>query len=109
MGAAILSGSSAKVLQVAEEIALAHHERWDGTGYAGLAGEAIPLRARIVSVCDVYDALISLRPYKQPWPVEAAVAEIDRQRDHHFDPRVVEAFFDIMATPQTPVDGPAAG
>jgi putative two-component system response regulator len=97
IGARILAGSAAPILQLAEEIALAHHERWDGTGYAGLEGDAIPLRARIVAVCDVYDALTSERPYKQAWPVCAALEEIDHQAGRHFDPRVVGAFFDAVA------------
>lgn len=69
-----------------------HHERWDGTGYPeGLAGEAIPLLARIFSVADVYDALRSQRPYKPAWPREQALAELHRQAGHQFDPRVVQA------------------
>jgi diguanylate cyclase (GGDEF)-like protein len=71
----------------------AHHERWDGRGYPdGLAGTAIPLAARIFAVCDVYDALISNRPYKRAWTREAAVAEIIRESGRHFDPEVVRAF-----------------
>jgi putative two-component system response regulator len=96
IGASILSSSAVPVLQAAEEIALAHHERWDGTGYAGIAGTAIPLRARIVSVCDVFDALTSDRPYAEAWSSDAALAEIDARRGHHFDPSVVQAFFDAI-------------
>jgi HD-GYP domain-containing protein (c-di-GMP phosphodiesterase class II) len=71
----------------------AHHERWDGRGYPdGLAGTTIPLAARIFAVCDVYDALISDRPYKRAWTHEAAVAEIIRESGRHFDPEVVRAF-----------------
>ena len=79
---------------MAEEIALAHHERWDGKGYPyGLAGEAIPLNARIVAVADVLDALTHTRPYKRPWSVDEALSEIGRQSGYHFDPRVVGACF----------------
>ncbi len=92
-GAAILSGSKSDVLQIAEEIAHHHHEWWNGCGYpVGLKGEAIPLSARIVAVADVFDALTHDRPYKGPWPVPTAVAEIHRLAGHQFDPRVVGAF-----------------
>ena len=92
IGAKILSGSTSRVLQLAAEIALAHHERWDGSGYAGLQGEAIPLCARIVSVADVFDALMHERPYKAAWSLEAAVTEIGRQSGTQFDKQVVTAF-----------------
>jgi putative two-component system response regulator len=95
IGARIMAGSSSPILQLAEEIALTHHERWDGTGYAGLAGDAIPLSGRIVAVADVLDALLHARPYKPAWPLEDAVAEIRRQSGRQFDPRVVEAFLTL--------------
>jgi len=96
-GAAILAGSASPVLQMAEEIALTHHERWDGLGYpAGLRGRDIPLAGRIVAVADVFDALISERPYKDAWPVERAVAEIAAQAGRHFDPGVVAAFLAVQ-------------
>ena len=77
IGARILSGSTNELLMMAEQIALTHHERWDGHGYpSGLAGEAIPLPGRIVTVADVFDALTHRRPYKEPWPVHVAVREI---------------------------------
>ena len=96
-GAAILSGSRAPIMRMAEEIALTHHERWDGGGYpAGLAGEAIPLVGRICAVCDVFDALLSPRPYKEPWPLEEALEELRSQRGKHFDPAVVDAFLGIV-------------
>ena len=83
----------------AREVARHHHERWDGTGYPdGLAGEQIPLSARIVAVADVYDALISERPYKHAWPRGEAVAEIRRLSGSHFDPAIVDAFIDLYAT-----------
>jgi hypothetical protein len=77
----------------AGEVARSHHERWDGTGYPdGLAGDAIPFAARIAAVADVYDALTSVRPYKQAWPAREAMDEIRRLSGTHFDPAVVEAF-----------------
>jgi putative two-component system response regulator len=92
-GAAILSGSSSDVLKAAEEVARCHHEWWNGTGYPnGLSGDEIPLRARIVALADVFDALTHKRPYKHAWPIDAAVAEIHRLRGLQFDPRVVDAF-----------------
>jgi response regulator RpfG family c-di-GMP phosphodiesterase len=97
IGAALLSGSRTLLLQVAEAIALTHHERWDGSGYpAGLRGEDIPLAARITAVCDVFDALLSHRPYKRAWTLEATVAEIEAQRGRHFDPRVADAFLALV-------------
>jgi putative nucleotidyltransferase with HDIG domain len=92
-GAQILSGSESGVLRLAEEIARTHHERWDGAGYpSGLAGEDIPLSGRIVAVADVFDALTHARPYKAPWPVADALAEIRRGAGSHFDPAVAAAF-----------------
>ncbi len=96
IGARILSGSRFALLRLAEEIAFSHHERWDGSGYAGLAGEQIPLAGRIVAVADVFDALTQKRPYKPAWPLEEAIAEIERQRGMQFDPNVVEAFLRVV-------------
>jgi response regulator RpfG family c-di-GMP phosphodiesterase len=93
IGASILSGSSSPLLRMAEEIALTHHERWDGGGYPrGLSGEEIPLVGRICAVCDVFDALTSKRPYKDAWLPAQALDEIWAQRGRHFDPRLVELF-----------------
>jgi putative two-component system response regulator len=93
IGGTILAGSSFPVLRLGEEIALTHHERWDGTGYPyGLTGDDIPLAGRIVAVADVFDALTHSRPYKEAWPVHDAVAEIVRGGSTHFDPRVTAAF-----------------
>jgi len=79
--------------EMAREVARWHHERWDGTGYPdGLAGEAIPFVARLVAVADVYDALISQRPYKEAWPAEKAIAELRRLSGSHLDPEIVAAF-----------------
>jgi putative two-component system response regulator len=93
IGARILSGSTNELLTVAEQIALTHHERWDGNGYPHrLAGEAIPLPGRIVTVADVFDALTHRRPYKEPWPVAAAMREILAETGTKFDPAVIAAF-----------------
>ena len=95
-GAAILAGSAFAVLNLGEEIALTHHERWDGTGYpARLRGDAIPLAGRIVAVADVFDALCHDRPYKRAWPVDEAVAEIVGGAGAQFDPRIVSAFREL--------------
>jgi response regulator RpfG family c-di-GMP phosphodiesterase len=92
-GARILAGSRAPVLQLAQEIALTHHERWDGSGYPqGLAGDAIPITGRVVAVADVFDALTHERPYKPAWEVAAAVAEIGAGAGSQFDPSIVAAF-----------------
>jgi putative two-component system response regulator len=96
IGAKILSGSTSPWLQLAEEIALSHHERWDGRGYPQkLAGEDIPLVGRIVAVADVFDALTHERPYKKAWPVGEALAEIEAQSGRQFDERVLQAFFTL--------------
>ncbi len=97
VGAEILSGSQFPVLQMAEVIALTHHERWDGTGYPrGLKGEEIPLAGRIVALADFFDALTHERPYKKAWSVEETIDEILRQKGKHFDPRVVDAFLEVV-------------
>jgi putative two-component system response regulator len=107
IGSRILAGSSSTLLQLAERIALTHHERWDGKGYDGLAGDEIPLASRIVGVADVFDALTHERPYKAAWPVDQAVAEIQRNRGLQFDPEVVAAFELLdpttLVTPPEPV------
>ena len=83
-------------LRLAREIANYHQEKWDGSGYPeGLAGDAIPVSARLMAVADVYDALISRRVYKPPFPHEQAVAMITAGRGQHFDPDMVDAFVDI--------------
>jgi len=93
IGACILAGSPSPVICAAAEIARFHHERWDGCGYLdGLAGEQIPLGARIAALADVFDALTHARPYKEAWTVERAVAEIVDQRGRAFDPAIVDAF-----------------
>jgi putative two-component system response regulator len=82
-------------MEVASEIALGHHEKWDGSGYPnGLAGDDIPVSARLMALADVFDALISRRVYKEPIPLEEATAIIREGRETHFDPAVVDAFLD---------------
>ncbi len=97
IGAAILAGSRLPLLQMGERIALTHHERWDGEGYpARLKGEEIPLVGRICAICDVFDALTSKRPYKEPWPTEDALAEIESQAGKQFDAELVDAFLKLF-------------
>ena len=93
IGHAILQNSPSKLLQVAAEIAISHHEKFDGSGYPnGIAGRDIPLVGRIVAVADVFDALASERPYKKPWSVEEAMDLIKRESGKQFDPQCVDAF-----------------
>ena len=93
IGAKILSGSDSPIIQFAEQIALTHHECWDGSGYPhGIKGEAIPLAGRIVSVADVFDALTHVRSYKKAWSPEESAAEIVRLSGSKFDPRIVVQF-----------------
>ena len=92
IGHELLSGSQNRFIQAGALIALRHHERFDGSGYPdGLVGEAIPLEARIVAVADVFDALISPRPYKLAWDIEASLGYLYAQRGRLFDPRCVDA------------------
>lgn len=123
IGAQILDGDPN--FELAHQVAMYHHERWDGSGYPkGLAGEDIPMAARIVAIVDVFDALVSKRPYKKPWPVEDALREIASCSGSHFDPAVVEAFLrlhkrrghsqhggrnaDVKVTPRRALDGSKA-
>jgi putative two-component system response regulator len=93
IGASILAGHDSALLCSAHEIALNHHEKWNGAGYPnGLVGEAIPLFARIAAVADVFDALTMVRPYKRAWAIEDAHGEIIRLAGTHFDPDVAAAF-----------------
>ncbi len=97
MGAEIIGESSHELLRWSRIVALSHHEKWNGKGYPrGLAGEDIPVFGRVVAVADVYDALTSRRPYKEPWPVERAVSLIREERGEHFDPRMVDAFVEVL-------------
>lgn len=96
-GAKMLEQGGSVLLEMAEQIALSHHEKWDGTGYPkGLKGEEIPLEGRIVAVVDVLDALTSERPYKQAWTLEEAMNEIRAQSGRHFDPKVVDALEQVI-------------
>ena len=93
IGWEILKDSTSTIMLAAAEIALAHHEKFDGSGYPqGLVGEAIPLAGRIVAVADVFDALTSVRPYKEAWDIERAFAFVEEGRGKHFDPACVDAF-----------------
>jgi putative two-component system response regulator len=97
IGANILEGDDSDLMKCAGEIALTHHEKWDGSGYPhGLAGEAIPLTGRIAALADVFDALTSVRPYKKAWTVEAAVDLIKGNSGMHFDPDLVAVFLEQL-------------
>ena len=88
-----------EMLEHAANIALYHHEKWDGSGYpSGLKGNEIPLQARITAVADVYDAILSKRPYKDPWPIEKCLDYIRSQSGVHFDPEIIEIFFSNLQT-----------
>ncbi|MDP8263992.1 MAG: response regulator [Candidatus Aceula lacicola] len=97
LAAQLLTGSDSELMKMGETIALTHHEKWDGSGYpVGLKGEEIPLVGRIVAICDVFDALLSKRPYKKAWAIDDAVAEIGYASGKHFDPELVEFFLEII-------------
>jgi putative two-component system response regulator len=90
-------GKHVPFLQVAKEIAFSHQEKWDGSGYPqGLAGDAIPISARLMAIADVYDALISRRVYKPPFSHADSMQIIEQGRGRHFDPDVVDAFIAIQ-------------
>jgi putative two-component system response regulator len=96
IGAQILHGSTEGFLKLGEVIALTHHERWDGNGYPrGLSKTAVPLAGYITAIADVFDALTSKRPYKEPFPSERAFAIIREGRERHFHPEVSDAFFSV--------------
>jgi len=97
IGAKILQGSDAEFIKLGESVALSHHEKWDGSGYPnGDKGLEIPVAGRIVAIADVFDALTSKRPYKEPFTIEKSLAIVKKERGTHFDPDVVDAFFDIQ-------------
>ncbi len=97
IGAEIIGEHPSDVMRIARTVALRHHERWDGAGYPeGLRGEDIPLTARVVAVADVFDALLSTRPYKKAWSLEETVAEIRAQSGHHFDPRCTTSLLEFL-------------
>ncbi|PZA10752.1 two-component system response regulator [Rhodopseudomonas palustris] len=93
IGASILAGSRCELIRLAADIAVAHHERWDGTGYPNkLKGDEIPIAARIVAVADVFDALSTARPYKEAMPLPVARQHLENGRGLHFDPACVDVF-----------------
>jgi len=97
MGAEIIGGHDSEMLSMAREIALNHHEKYNGTGYPrGLKGEDIPLVARIVTIADVFDALTTERPYKKSWHVDDAINLLKEEAGQHFDPKLVDTFIEIM-------------
>jgi len=97
IGGRLLEGGNSDLLRMAYDIAMTHHEKWDGSGYPkGLSGEDIPIEGRISSVCDVFDALTSERPYKKEWSVQDAMDEILAQKGAHFDPHLVDTFVNIL-------------
>jgi cyclic di-GMP phosphodiesterase len=97
IGAAMLAGGRSALVQMAESIARSHHERWDGGGYPnGLAGDAIPIEARVVAVADFLDALTHERPYRNAWSLDKTVAAIVRERARHFDSTVVDALLTLL-------------
>ncbi|MCL4492940.1 MAG: response regulator [Nitrospirae bacterium] len=113
IGGKILGGTTLPLLELAREIAITHHERWDGNGYPlGLKGNDIPMSGRMVAVADVFDAITSERVYKAAWPIEKALTYIKEMREKQFDPEVVDAFFarqeEIIAIRKIKTDAPAA-
>ncbi|MBF0137724.1 MAG: two-component system response regulator [Magnetococcales bacterium] len=96
-GANIIGDHDAELLVAARDIALTHHEKWQGTGYPqGLQGEGIPLYGRIVAIADVFDAITSKRPYKKAWPMAEALELVKKEAGFHFDPRLAHIFLDIF-------------
>ena len=95
IGGEILASSTEEIIDTARQIALTHHERWDGNGYPdGLSGEEIPLAGRIVGLVDVFEALCSKRPYKEPYPMEVVLGIIRKERGRQFDPGMVDVFLE---------------
>ncbi len=94
LGSRLLGKGDSPILALAAIISLSHHEKWDGTGYPlGLAGTDIPIEGRITAVADVFDALSSERPYKRPFPLDKCLEILKEGRGKHFDPEVLDAFF----------------
>ena len=103
IGAAMLADGATRHMRMAETIARSHHEWWNGKGYPdGLAGDAIPLAARIVAVADVYDALTHARPYRAAWKRDRVIGELRRKTGTHFDPQVVQAFLEAVLSDRAP-------
>ncbi|MDQ6992852.1 MAG: HD domain-containing protein [Mariprofundus sp.] len=99
IGAKIIGENlQSELMNMASSISLSHHEKWDGTGYPkGLKGELIPIQGRIVGICDVFDALISKRPYKPAWPIDKIKNLISQQTGKHFDPILATLFLENFA------------
>jgi len=96
-GGAIIGEHSTRLMQMSKEIALSHHEKWNGSGYPnGIKNDEIPLSGRIIAIADVFDALTTERPYKKAWSVEKAVNLIEENAGSHFDPNLVPVFHDVM-------------
>jgi putative two-component system response regulator len=106
IGAGILAGSRFPVLQMAEEIALYHHENWDGSGYMQMESSLIPLSAQIVHAADVFDALTHERPYKKAWPIQEALTEINDLKGTHFHPEVTRALSAVESEGRLRINGP---
>ncbi len=99
IGAKIIGEHDAELLRMAREVALTHHEKWNGTGYPhGLKGEDIPLYGRLAAIADVFDALTSPRPYKKSWPIEDALALVQKEAGEHFDPQLAQLFIALEPT-----------
>jgi len=99
IGAKILANSKSDVIRCAQEIAISHHERWDGSGYPqGLKGEAIPITGRIVAIADTFDALSSRRPYKPAYPLELSIEIMKKEKGRQFDPYLFDLFLDNIDT-----------
>lgn len=97
IGAEILGDSDSELIALAKLVSLTHHEKWNGTGYPNqLKGEDIPIEGRIVALADVFDALTSVRPYKDAWTVEAAMELINNEKGKHFDPHLVDIFEPLL-------------
>jgi putative two-component system response regulator len=97
IGGRLLEGGNSDLLYMAHDIAMTHHEKWNGKGYPkGLSGEDIPIEGRISAVCDVFDALTSERPYKKEWPVQDAIDEMVSQKGEHFEPRLIDLFVENL-------------
>jgi putative two-component system response regulator len=97
MGAKIIGKHDSELLETARIIALNHHEKWDGSGYPrGLKGTDIPLEGRIVAIADVFDALVSVRPYKPAFPLDTALQIVKHEEGRHFDPQLLQAFHQAL-------------
>ncbi|WP_432737097.1 HD domain-containing phosphohydrolase [Maridesulfovibrio sp. FT414] len=97
IGAKIIGHHENELMQLARNVALTHHEKWDGSGYPyGLSGDEIPIEGRIAAIADVFDALTSERPYKEEWPVQKALDLISDESGKHFEPRLVETLFNSL-------------